>query len=79
MIEIPAKKRENQIGIEPIFILREVDKDLTINLKDWFIQFILPEDGETEGRLVLQPRREYRERVERETARLHSTEGRSGR
>ncbi len=70
MIEIPAKKCPNQYGEEPIYIVREVEKSLVIDLKDWFLQLIQPENGETEGRLVLKPRREFRERLERELATL---------
>ncbi len=75
MIEIPAKKHENQYGNEPIYIVREIDKSLVIDLKDWFIQLIQPEEGETEGRLVLKPRREYRERLEKELATLPPERG----
>lgn len=59
-IQISAVKKQNQFGPGDYFILQEVEKDLTINLKDWFIQFLPPEkeDGEN-GRwvLLLQPRR----------------------
>jgi len=70
MIEIPAKKHPNQFGKEPIYILREIDKKLIVDLSEWFVQFIPPEEGETEGRLVMKPRREYRERLEKELATL---------
>ncbi len=55
-ITIPAVKKPNQFGEGDIFILQPVEKDVTINLKDWFIQFLPPEREGDQWCLVLQPR-----------------------
>ena len=71
-ISIPVIKRvsRNHDDDQYYFIVREVEKDMTVNLKDWFIQMLPPDDDNEEWRLVWQPRKPYKDRVDREHASL---------
>jgi len=58
-IIIPVLRRQNQEDEEPHFIVREVRKDLNINLKDWFVQILPPdyENGEEDWSMVFKERK----------------------
>lgn len=66
-IQIPAVKKPNKFGPGDYFILQEVDKDITINLRDWFIQFLPPEKDEDGWVLLMQPRRKIEDGQEETT------------
>lgn len=68
-ISIPAKMKKSSKHVnENYFIIREVDKDMNINLKDWFIQLVPPDDDsiEEDWRLIFRPRSESVKRKDRE-------------
>jgi len=75
-ISIPViRKRSKEHEDEFYFIVREVDKDVNINLKDWFIQIVPPDDsdevvGQDEWRMVLKPRADFLRKRDREHAEL---------
>jgi len=77
-ISIPViKKRSKDHDNEFYFIVREIDKDININLKDWFIQIVPPDDdgdddfrGSDEWRMVLKPRADFLRKRDREHAEL---------